>query len=97
MINLFSKFTIKNLELKNRIVMPPMCMYCAPETGFATKWHTIHYGTRAVGGVGLIIVEATGISPEGRLTSNDLGTWDDKHTEGLSEIVNTSHECGAKI
>lgn len=97
MQSLFSEFTMKNLSLKNRIVMPPMCMYCAPETGMATKWHTIHYATRAVGGVGLIVVEATGISPEGRLTSNDLGIWDDGHIEGLSEIVQAVHDCGAKI
>ncbi len=97
MDSLFSEFRIKNLLLKNRVVMPPMCMYCAAEDGMATKWHTIHYATRAVGGVGLIIVEATGVSPEGRLTSNDLGIWDDAHIEGLSEIVRTVHDCGAKI
>lgn len=97
MNSLFSEFRIKNLSLKNRIVMPPMCMYCAPENGMATNWHIIHYATRAVGGAGLIIVEATGISPEGRLTSNDLGIWDDAHIEGLSEIVQAVHDCGAKI
>lgn len=97
MNHLFSEFRLKNLSLKNRIVMPPMCMYCAPEDGRATKWHVVHYATRAVGGAGLIIVEATGISPEGRLTSNDLGIWDDDHIEGLSEIVRAVHECGSKI
>ena len=97
MQKLFTEFQIGNLKLKNRIVLPPMCMYCAPETGMATPWHVTHYATRAVGGVGLIIVEATGISPEGRLTSNDLGIWDDAHVEGLSEIVSAVHEAGAKI
>ncbi len=97
MKKLFSEFKIKNLALKNRFVMPPMCMYCAPEHGTATRWHTVHYATRAVGGTGLIIVEATGVSPEGRLTSNDLGIWDDGHIQGLSEIVRAVHECGAKI
>ncbi len=97
MSHLFSEYHVKNLTLKNRIVMPPMCMYCAPETGTATKWHVIHYATRAVGGTGLIIVEATGISPEGRLTSNDLGIWNDDQIEGLSEIVRAVHECGARI
>lgn len=97
MQRMFTEFKIKNLTLKNRVVMPPMCMYCAPETGMATKWHMIHYATRAVGGVGLVIVEATAVSPEGRLSSNDLGIWDDNHIKGLSEIVSAVHEGGAKI
>ena len=96
MSKLFNEFKIKNLTLKNRIVMPPMCMYCAPENGMATKWHVIHYGTRAVGGVGLVIVEATGISPEGRLSSNDLGIWDDAHVKGLIDIAEAIHTGGAK-
>ncbi len=97
MSKLFSEYSIGNLKLKNRIVMPPMCMYVAPETGMVTDWHVIHYATRAVGGVGLIIVEATGISPEGRLTSNDLGIWDDAHIPGLASIVKAVHDNGAKI
>lgn len=97
MRKLFTEFTIKDLKLKNRIVMPPMCMYSAGDDGMVTDWHVIHYATRAVGGVGLIIVEATGVSPEGRLTSNDLGIWSDSHIEGLSWIVRAVHDCGAKI
>ncbi len=97
MANIFSEYRIKNLTLKNRIVMPPMCMYVAPETGMVTHWHVIHYATRAVGGAGLIIVEATGVSPEGRLTSNDLGIWEDAHVEGLASIVKAVHDNGAKI
>lgn len=96
MQKLFTEFKIKNLILKNRIVMPPMCMYCAPENGMVTDWHVVHYGSRAVGGSGLIIVEATGVSPEGRLTSNDLGIWDDSHVEGLSKLVSAIHDGGAK-
>jgi NADPH2 dehydrogenase len=97
MNTLFQEYTIKNLTVKNRIVMPPMCMYSAPESGAVTDWHIIHYATRAVGGVGLIIVEATGVSPEGRISSNDLGIWDDEHIDGLNAIVNAVHENGAKI
>ncbi len=97
MANLFSEYNIKDLVLKNRIVMPPMCMYVAPDTGMVTDWHVIHYASRAVGGVGLIVVEATGIAPEGRLTSNDLGIWDDAHIPGLASIVKAVHENGAKI
>jgi NADPH2 dehydrogenase len=95
--NLFTEFKLKDLTLKNRVVMPPMCMYCAPENGLVTNWHVTHYATRAVGGAGLIILEATAVSPEGRLTSNDLGIWDDAHVEGLSRIAQIVHECGSKI
>jgi len=70
MSQLFSAFNLKNLTLRNRIVMPPMCMYSA-ENGLANEWHQIHYGTRAVGGVGLIIVEATAVQPVGRISDND--------------------------
>lgn len=97
MNELFQEYTIKNLTLKNRIVMAPMCMYCAPETGMATDWHVLHYATRAVGGVGLIIQEATAVSPEGRISSNDLGIWDDAHIPGLAAIVKAVHDNGAKI
>jgi len=72
-------------------------MYCAAEDGVVTNWHIVHYATRAVGGVGLIIVEATGVSPEGRLTSNDLGIWNDDQTAGLAKIVDAVHEGGARI
>lgn len=93
---LFSPYRIKNLTLKNRIVLPPMCMYSASEDGIVNQWHTIHYGTRAIGGTGLLIIEATGVSPEGRITSGDLGIWDDNQVAGLSELVETIHRYGAK-
>lgn len=97
MAELFTNYKIKGLELKNRITMPPMCMYVAADTGMVTDWHRVHYATRAVGGVGLIIVEATGVSPEGRLTSRDLGIWDDAHIPGLTSIVGAVHKNGGKI
>lgn len=97
MANLFNEYKIGNLTLKNRIVMPPMCMYVAPESGMVTDWHVIHYATRAVGGVGLIMLEATGISPEGRISSSDLGIWDEAHVAGLASIVKAVHDNGAKI
>lgn len=97
MSNIFNEYKIKNLSLKNRIVMPPMCMYMAPETGMVTDWHVLHYATRAVGGVGLIVIEATGVSPEGRLSSNDLGIWENAHVPGLAAIVKAVHDNGAKI
>lgn len=97
MANLFSQYKIANLELKNRIAMAPMCMFCAKDDGKVTDFHVLHYGTRAVGGVGLIMVEATAVSPEGRISSNDLGIWDDAHIEGLKRLVQTAHENDAKI
>lgn len=84
---LYSPLQLKSIELKNRIVMSPMCQYSATD-GLANNWHLVHYGTRAVGGAGLIIVEACAVSPEGRITSHDLGIWDDEHIAPLSAITN---------
>ncbi|MDW7668398.1 MAG: NADPH dehydrogenase NamA [Bacillota bacterium] len=97
MLKIFENIKIKNLELKNRVVMPPMCMYTAEEDGLVTPWHITHYTTRAVGGVGLIMVEATAVEPSGRISANDLGIWSDEHIEGLKKIVNSVHENGGKI
>lgn len=94
---LFSEFAVKGLTLKNRIVMPPMCMYSAGRDGLANDWHYIHYAARAVGGVGLIIQEATGIEDGGRITARDLGLWDDGQLEGLRRIIAAARGNGAKI
>ncbi len=77
--------------------MPPMCMYTAEEDGFVTPWHVNHYTTRAVGGVGLIMVEATAVEPSGRISANDLGIWSEDHIEGLKKIVDSVHQNGGKI
>ncbi|GAB6934432.1 MAG: NADPH dehydrogenase NamA [Bacillota bacterium] len=95
-VHLFQPFRIKDLLLRNRIVMSPMCMYSATD-GFANDWHFVHYTTRAVGGVGLIILEATGVQPHGRITSRCLGIWDDAHIPGLARIVEGCHAHGAKV
>ena len=72
---LFSTFTIKNTTFRNRVVMSPMCMYSSlNKDGKVSDWHLVHYPTRAVGGVGLIIVEATAVSPEGRISYRDRMT-----------------------
>lgn len=92
---LFEAYQLKNYHFKNRVVMPPMCMYSAKEDGIANDFHIIHYGTRAIGGVGLIIQEATAVLPEGRITVNDLGIWSDDHIDGLSHIVKTIKNYGA--
>jgi len=94
---LFSTFTIKNTTFRNRVVMSPMCMYSSPnKDGKVADWHLVHYPTRAVGGVGLIIVEATAVSPEGRISYRDLGIWDDEHIEGLQRLVSLIQQNGAK-
>ena len=97
MPKMFEPFSLKSLQLKNRIVMPPMCMYSADTDGFATNWHKNHYSSRAIGGAGLIIQEATAVEKRGRLSNNDLGLWTDDQISGLSEIVDLVHEFGAKI
>jgi len=94
---LFTPFSLKQLTLKNRVVMPPMCMYSAADDGLVTDWHVLHYTTRVVGQVGLIIVEATGIEPRGRISNRDLGIWADEHIVGLKRIVDSVHGQGGKI
>jgi len=91
---LFSELTIKEVTFRNRIAVSPMCMYSAEE-GYANQWHLVHLGSRAVGGAGLVIFEATAVSPEGRISIGDLGIWDDDHIEDLQEIVTFIHEQGA--
>lgn len=91
---LFSPIKIKNVQLKNRIVVSPMCEYSSVD-GFANNWHLVHLGSRAVGGAGLIITEATAVSPEGRISIVDLGIWKDEHKEKLKEIVDFIHENGS--
>lgn len=87
-------YKIRNIHLKNRIVMPPMCMYQA-ENGFVQAFHLTHYATRAIGNVGMIVVEATAVSPEGRITDNDLGIWDDQFIEGLKQLTDEIHRYGS--
>lgn len=94
MSKLFSSFTIKDVTLKNRIVISPMCQYSAVD-GFANDWHLVHLGSRAVGGAALIIQEATAVVPEGRITHADLGIWKDEHVEKLKQIVSFIHNNGA--
>ena len=83
---LFTPLSIRNLTFRNRIVMSPMCQYTASD-GYAADWHVVHYGTRAAGGTGLIIVEATAVWPEGRITPGDLGLWSDDHISGLRRVA----------
>lgn len=97
MAKLFEPIKLRELEIKNRIVMAPMCMYSAGDDGKANDWHFTHYMTRALGGVGLIIVEATGVESCGRITDNDLGIWSEEHIEGLSKIAKLCKRHGAAV
>lgn len=94
MNQLFSPLYIKNTEFKNRMVVSPMCMYSAID-GFANDFHLTHLGSRAVGGFGLIMQEATAVAPEGRITYRDLGIWKDEHQAKLKEIVTYAQAQGS--
>jgi len=91
---LFSKLNIKNVVLKNRIVVSPMCQYSSDD-GFANDWHLVHLGSRAIGGAALIFTEATAISPEGRISPDDLGIWTDDHIQMLKRITDFIHQRDA--
>ncbi len=93
MSKLFEKFQIKGVNFRNRIVMSPMCQYSAKD-GYATNWHLVHYGSRAVGGAGLIITESVGISPEGRISPGDLGIYHADHVAKLKEITDFIKDNG---
>lgn len=95
-IQLFSILQIKGIRLKNRIAVSPMCMYSA-EDGFSNHWHLVHVGSRAVGGAGLILMEATAVSPEGRISPEDLGLWKDEHIDRLREIVSFAKSQGSVV
>ncbi|MDP0484526.1 NADH:flavin oxidoreductase/NADH oxidase [Bacillus subtilis] len=98
MQDLFSTFKIKNLELKNRVVMSPMCMYSVDKKdGVATDWHYLHYVSRAVGGAGFIMIEMTDVEPDGRISDYDLGLWSDEQIPALARIVEAIHKHGAKV
>lgn len=94
MSKIFQPITFKSVTIPNRIGMPPMCQYSS-ENGIANNWHLVHYGARAVAGTGLVIVEATGVSPEARITPYDLGIWSDVHIKPLSQITNFIHAQGS--
>ncbi|GEM01692.1 NADPH2 dehydrogenase [Halolactibacillus halophilus] len=96
MAKLFEPLTIKNITLKNRIVMSPMCMFSVKkEDGLVTPFHITHYESRAVGGTGLVMIEATAIEPRGRIQPTDLGIWSDEHIDGLHTLTDRIHAHGA--
>ncbi|MFK8882722.1 NADPH dehydrogenase NamA [Bacillus velezensis] len=95
---LFTPWTVKDVTIKNRIVMAPMCMYSSHEKdGKLQPFHMAHYISRAIGQVGLIIVEATAVNPQGRITDQDLGIWSDDHLEGFAKLTEQVKAQGSKI
>ncbi len=92
--HLFSPLAIRSVTLRNRIGVSPMCQYSATN-GLANDWHYVHLGSRAVGGAGLVMVEATAVAPEGRITPGCLGLWSDQHIEPLARIAKFVKEQGA--
>ena len=94
MPGLFDAYTLKGVTLRNRIAVSPMCQYMA-EDGVVTDWHRVHYGALARGGAGLLVVEASAVSPEGRITWGDLGLWNDRQAEALAPIVRDIRAAGS--
>jgi 2,4-dienoyl-CoA reductase-like NADH-dependent reductase (Old Yellow Enzyme family) len=94
MTHLFEPITIKGITLRNRIGVSPMCMYSYSE-GFSNDWQIVHLGSRAVGGAGLIIAEATAVEPHGRITPFDIGLWSDAHIEPLARVSSVLKKYGA--
>ncbi len=94
--HLFAPLTIREISLRNRIMVSPMCQYSVERRdGRATDWHLVHLGARAVGGAGLVCAEATAVTPEGRISPEDLGIWSDEHVEPLARITRFLAEHGA--
>jgi len=92
--HLLSPLAIRGVSLKNRIAVSPMCQYSAVD-GLADDWHLVHLGSRAAGGAGLVITEATAVAPEGRISPADLGLWDDGQIEPLARVARFLHRMGA--
>jgi 2,4-dienoyl-CoA reductase-like NADH-dependent reductase (Old Yellow Enzyme family) len=93
-MNLFDSFNIRDISFRNRIAVSPMCQYSS-EDGFSNDWHLVHLGSRAVGGAGAVLTEATAVLPEGRISPADLGLWKDEHIEGLARVARFVREHGA--
>src|SRR5437763_16512211 len=98
MTRLFDPLRLRDVDVPNRILVSPMCQYSSVD-GFASDWHLVHLGRRAVGGAALVFTEAAAVAPEGRISPQDLGVYDDRHVEGLARIVRfvQAQGCAAGI
>lgn len=92
--NLFSPWTVRGITMRNRIAVSPMCQYSSID-GAATDWHMVHLGSRAVGGAGLVMVEATAVEPRGRISPEDSGIWGDKHVSAFQPVARFIKSQGA--
>jgi 2,4-dienoyl-CoA reductase-like NADH-dependent reductase (Old Yellow Enzyme family) len=94
MSKIFEPLALRGVTLRNRFALSPMCQYSATD-GYVSDYHFVHYGRFALGGFGLMMVEATAVSPEGRISHGDLGLWDDAHIQGLSRVTTFAKAYGA--
>ena len=94
MPHLFDPLTLRDLTLPHRLIVSPMCQYSSVD-GFATDWHVVHLGSRAVGGAALVFTEATAVTAEGRISPQDLGIWNEAHVAGLQRITAFLHSQGS--
>src|SRR5271154_3109057 len=92
--HLFTPFTLRGVTFRNRIAVSPMCQYSS-EDGLASDWHLVHLGSRAVGGAGLVTVEATAVEAQGRISPDDMGLWSDAHVEPLARVARFVRAQGA--
>ncbi|WP_306057966.1 NADH:flavin oxidoreductase/NADH oxidase [Natronococcus wangiae] len=95
MTDLFAPLSMRDLEVPNRIAVSPMCQYSCEPDGLPTEWHRVHLGSRAVGGAGIVMTEATAVEPRGRITPADLGIWSDEHAAALEPITEFARKQGA--
>src|SRR3954466_9116671 len=93
-IDLLSPLALRGVTVRNRIVVSPMCQYCAEE-GMASDWHLVHLGSRAVGGAGMVFVEATAVTRDGRISPGDMGIWQDAQIDPLARIARFVQSQGA--
>ena len=95
-MHLFTPFECREVTARNRVMVSPMCQYsCEAEDGLATEWHRVHLGSRAVGGAGVVMTEATAVTPRGRISPKDLGIWSDEHADALAPVAAFAREQGA--
>ncbi|MFC4544661.1 NADH:flavin oxidoreductase/NADH oxidase [Halosolutus amylolyticus] len=94
MTDLFAPLPLRDLEIPNRIAVSPMCQYSCEPDGLPTEWHRVHLGSRAVGGAGIVMTEATAVNPQGRITPHDLGIWSDDHAAALAPTAEFIRDQG---
>ena len=95
MSDLFEPLALRETTVRNRVMVSPMCQYSCETDGLATDWHEVHLGSRATGGAGIVMTEATAVEPRGRISPNDLGIWSDEHADALAPVAEFAADRGA--